>query len=124
MNEPRILKISFVVVMAFFTILFLLNHYNVISYRTIYSIFLPSIFLTINFILAVTSIEKSYRKPDKNILNSFLIWMGVRMLLLLVFVIISLKFLDINQNSFIFSTLIFYIYYLLIEVIFIIIKEF
>jgi hypothetical protein len=50
--------------------------------------------------------------------------MGFRMLILVFFVIISLKFLYINRNSFIFSTLIFYIYYLVIEIILIIKKEF
>lgn len=124
MTEYRVLKFSFVIVFASFLTLFLFNRFSIISYRELFSILLPCIFTTINFVLAAASIEKSYKKPHMNVLSSFLKWMGIRMLILVSFIIISLKFLDINKNSFIFSTLIFYIYYLTIEVIFIIIKEF
>jgi hypothetical protein len=124
MTEYKILKINFILVFTSFLALFLSNRFSIISYKELFSILLPAIFLTVNFVLAAASVEKSYKKPHKNVLNSFLKWMGIRMLILMLFIIISLKFLDINPNSFIFSTSIFYIYYLVIEVILIIIKEF
>ena len=123
MTEKRLLKISFLLVSASFLILLILNRLFLLSYRGLFSIYLPAVFTTLNFIIASASIEKSYKKPHKNVLNSFLIWMGIRVVILIMLVLISLKFLDINQNSFIFSTLFYYIYYLIIEVIFIIIKE-
>jgi positive regulator of sigma E activity len=124
MSENRVLKISFIIVFASLLTLFLLKRFFIITYIELLSISLPAIFTTVNFVLAAVSIDKSYKKPHKNVFDNFLKWMGVRMLLLVFFVIISLKFLEINQNSLIFSTLIFYVYYLAIEIIFIIIKEF
>ena len=124
MSENRILKISFLIVLSAFIVLFLFNFLSILSYKAFFSILLPAIFATLNFVIAALSIDKSYKKPNKNVLDSFLKWMGFRMLILVFFVIISLKFLYINRNSFIFSTLIFYIYYLVIEIILIIKKEF
>jgi hypothetical protein len=124
MSENRILKISFLIVIGSFIVLLLFNLFSILSYKAFLSMLIPAIFTTLNFVIAALSIDKSYIKPNKNVLDSFLKWMGVRMLILLFFVIISLKFLYINRNSFIFSTLIFYIYYLVIEIILIIIKEF
>jgi hypothetical protein len=122
MTEYKILKISFILVFTSFLALFLFNRFSILSYKELFSVFLPAIFLTVNFVLIAASVEKSYKKPGKNVLNSFLKWMGFRMLILMSFIIISLKFLDINRNIFIFSTLIFYIFYLVIEVILLIIK--
>jgi len=124
MTEDKVLKISFSIVFTSFLILFLCNRFSILPFKPLFSIFLPAIFTTFNFVLAVVSAGKSNKKPNKDQLNSFLKWMGVRMPILLIFVIISIKFLDINKNSFIFSTLIFYVYYLVIEVILLIIKEF
>jgi positive regulator of sigma E activity len=124
MSENRILKISFLIVIGSFIVLLLFNFLSILSYKAFLSILIPAIFTTINFVIAALSIDKSYKKPNKNVLDSFLKWMGIRMLILVFFVIISLKFLYINRNSFIFSTLIFYIYHLVIEIILIIIKEF
>lgn len=123
MNEPKLLKISFSLVFVSLLMLFLLNRLSILTYRNLFSIYLTAVFTTINFIIAAVSVEKSYKKPHKNVLNSFLKWMGVRVVIMVLLIIISLKFLDINQNSFIFSTLIYYIYYLIIEVIYIILKE-
>jgi hypothetical protein len=123
MTAIRVLKINFIIVFSSLLALFLLNRFFIITYTELLSILLPAIFTTVNFVLAAVSIDKSSKKPHKNVFDGFLKWMGVRMLILLFFIIISLKFLEINRNSFIFSTLIFYVYYLVIEIIFIIIKE-
>jgi len=123
MKENKLLKISFWLVFTSLFVLLILNRLSLLSYKGLYSVYLPAVFTTVNFIIVAASIEKSYKKPFKNVLNSFLLWMGIRVAILILLVIISLKFLDINQNSFIFSTLFYYIYYLIIEVIFIIIKE-
>jgi len=124
MTEKKLLKISFIFIFILFLAIFLLHLYSVVSYNSLFSILTAAIFTTINFIIAVISVENSSKKEAHNALNTFLKGMIIRIGVMILLIIISLKFLDISLNSFIFSLLIFYIYYLIIEIIFIIIKEF
>ena len=71
---------------------------------------------TINFLLGFLAIKIGFSRSDKIFITSILGGMLFRLILLLRIVFISLKFLEINDNSFIFTVLIFYIYYLIIEI--------
>ena len=122
MSEHKLLKLSYIFIFILFFTIFLLHHFAIISYEELYSILLASIFTTINFVIAVISIEIAEKKSGENSLGSFLKGMMIRMLVLILLIIFSLKFLDINQNNFIFSVLIFYIYYLTLEIIFLVVR--
>ncbi len=122
MSEHKLLKLSFIFIFILFFTIFLLHHFSIISYEELYSILLASIYTTINFVIAVISIEIVEKKPGQNSLASFLKGMMIRMLVLILLIIFSLKFLDINWNNFIFSILIFYIYYLTLEIIFLVVR--
>ncbi len=124
MSEHKLLKLSFIFIFVLFLTVFLLHYYSIISYENLFSILIAAIFTTVNFVIAVISIEYLEKKSPESALGNFMKGMMIRMVVLILLIIFSLKFLDIKQNSFIFSILIFYIYYLFIEIIFLLIREF
>jgi hypothetical protein len=85
-------------------------------------IFLPLFYgwsiASFNFFLGMLFIIKGLRKSDRSFIKIFLGGMIFRLLLLLMFVFLSLKFLQLNEISFIFSIFIFYIFYLIIEILY------
>jgi hypothetical protein len=107
----------FLVILAFLVIITLYSA-SIISYRNFYSIMLPGVFTTIGFIIAVIFLHIAEKKNSEAFIGAVFMGMGIRLLFLLVLIALSFKFLDINKNSFIFSVLIFYIYYLTIEIIY------
>ena len=124
MSEHKLLKLSFIFIFVLFLTVFLLHYYSIITYADLFSILLAAILATINFVIAVVSIEFLEKRSVEAALGNFMKGMMVRMVVLILLIIFSFKFLDIKQNSFIFSILIFYIYYLIIEIIFLLIREF
>jgi len=97
-------------------VFFILNFVSLISYKEFFSIFISSIIALINLLLAIFSIKKDLKNKKKEIFGLFFKLMAPRIILMLALIIISLKFLDIYRNSFIFSTLIFYILCQIIEI--------
>ncbi len=123
MSEHKLLKFSFIFVFALFLAVFLLHYFSIISYENLFSILIAAIYTTVNFVIAVISIEYLEKKSPETALGNFMKGMLVRMVVLILLIIFSFKFLDIKQNSFIFSILIFYIYYLIIEIIFLLNRD-
>ncbi len=123
MFEHKLLKVSFIFIFLLFLFVFLFHHFSIISYENLISIHVAAILTTINFIIAVISIEWLEKRAPGNALANFMKGMIIRMVVLILLIIFSFKFLDIKRNSFIFSILIFYIYYLVIEIIFIVKRE-
>ncbi|MHB1687465.1 MAG: ATP synthase subunit I [Ignavibacteriaceae bacterium] len=97
-------------------IFFILSLTSVISFQHFYSIFFASIIAVINLLLAVSSIKKDLTNQKNEIFGQFYKLMAFRVVLMLALIIICLKFLDINRNSFIFSILIFYMFCQIIEI--------
>jgi len=124
MAEHKLLKLSFIFVFLMFLSVFLLHYYSIISYENLFSILIAAVYTTINFVIAVASIEYLEKRSAETALGNFMKGMLIRMVVLILLIIFSFEFLDIKQNSFIFSILIFYIYYLIIEVIFLVIRDF
>ena len=124
MSEHKLLKLSFIFIFVLFLSVYLLHHFSIITYENLFSILIAAIYTTINFVIAAVSIEYIEKKSADAALGNFMKGMLARMVVLILLIIFSFKFLDIKQNSFIFSILIFYIYYLIIEIIFILIREF
>ncbi len=73
---------------------------------------------TINFSLGILFIKLGINKEDKTFIFSILGGMVFRVMLMLGLVFISLVFLELSQNNFIFSILFFYILYLFIEIVY------
>ena len=123
MPRNKLIQISFIIVSFIFIIISVLYFSSVLSYLHFISILLPAIYTTAGFIITVLFIKKAEKQNNNEVIGTIFKGMGIRILVLILLVIISFKFLDINKISFIFSVLIFYIYYLTIEVIYLSIRK-
>ncbi len=117
MNKAKETIFLSVGIFAFVDVVFFaLSLTSLISFKEYFSIFIASIIALINLLLAVFSIKKELKNKKDVIFGLFFKLMAPRIILMLALIIISLKFLDIYRNSFIFSTLIFYILCQIIEI--------
>jgi len=82
------------------------------------SIFFGDAIAFLNFILGLLCILYGINKSNKIFLISLFGGLLLRLTIMLALVLISLKFLDIKEISFIFSLLFFYFFYVIIEVIY------
>jgi hypothetical protein len=82
------------------------------------SFMLAGIIATFNAGLGIISIIVGINKPDKLFLQRFLGGMVIRFFVTLIIVVLTLAFLELNRISFIFSILFFYIFFLIIEIIY------
>lgn len=89
-----------------------------ISSTVLLSILLGIIISTFIFLIGILLINYSINRSDKIFLIA--LWGGLlmRLILGLLAIIITLIFLEINTYGFIFSILFFYIFYLIIEIIY------
>jgi len=87
---------------------------EIIFTSIIYSYLIMSLGFGLGVLMFVMAIKRS------NLTFLALVWGGMffRLILLIVMTFLTLKFLEINQNTFIFSSFIFYILYLIFEVIY------
>jgi len=87
-----------------------------ISPNLFFSLFYGFVFSTFNFFLGVLSIHFGFEKSDKIFLIFVFGGLVVRLFLMFILIVIALKFLFVRLNSFIFTTFIFYFYYLIVEI--------
>lgn len=71
---------------------------------------------TINFLLGSLSIKFGLEKSDKLFLIIVFGGLVVRLFLMLTLIVTALNFLYVKTDSFIFTTFIFYFYYLIVEI--------
>ena len=89
---------------------------NVFSFSQFISILLALGITSVNFLVEFLTVKKSLKKSDSGFIKIVFGSMIIRFFSLLLILLISLIFLDINKNSFIFSIFIFYILFLFIEI--------
>ena len=82
------------------------------------SVLFGDVITFLNFILGLLFIFFGINSPIKTFLISIFGGLVLRLSIMLVLVVVSLKFLEINEISFIFSLLFFYIFYAIIEIIY------
>lgn len=87
------------------------------------SVFWGNLFAFFNLVLGLIFINWGYNKSDRVFFISVFGGSFIRLIIMLVLVLISLKFLELNTRNFIFSTLFFYFFYLIIEIIYIHLKR-
>ena len=87
-----------------------------IANQTFLSLLLGNIYSLANLLIGLIFIKIGLQKSDK--IFSLSLWGGflLRLTLMLILVIFSLKFLELNTNNFIFSFLFFYFFYLFSEI--------
>jgi len=116
-EKPLILTALFVTIVIFgiLTVLLIFSEISIILYK---SILFGALLSLLNFAIGFLLIKLSIRKSDKVFLT--LLWGGLlfRLLISLSLVIITFNFLEINSYGFIFSIFFFYIFYLIIEILY------
>lgn len=115
-------KRSFLFLFAFlvFTclIITILFYFDLIYKEDIKAFILAGIITTFNAGLTLISIKRGINKAEKVFLRRLLGGMVFRFVVTLLMVVLVLLFLELNRISFIFSILFFYIFYLVIEIIY------
>ena len=116
MKKNRIFYFFSIIPIVFlFGILFLYLS-KFINSDNFFSLFYGFIFSSINFFAGVLAIRFGFEKTD--ILFLIIVFGGLvaRLLLMFVLIVLALEFLFVRPNSFIFTTFIFYFYYLIVEI--------
>lgn len=108
-----ILLVSPILIILTLTILYLSNHLDDKLFSSIFWGFLIS---SINLILGLISIHFGLNKNDKIFLIVVFGGLVFRLFLTLSLIVLALNFLFVSLNSFIFTTFIFYFYYLIVEI--------
>lgn len=105
----------FIILILLFILLF---YFSIMDFKTFFSILAGALIVSINFVIGFSLIRFSINKTNEIFLLSVFGGMIFRLLLMLGIVLICLKFLEINTNSFIFSILFFYVYFLTVEILY------
>ena len=107
---------------AFFVLTFLivtsLFFLDVFSKENFKAFIIAGIITTFNTGIGVISIKSGINKPEKMFFQRLFGGMVIRFFTTLIMVVLVLLFLELNRISFIFSILFFYIFYLVVEIIY------
>jgi hypothetical protein len=117
----RLLTVSVTLAsLLLFLILYIISEW---SYKMFYSALLGTIIVILNFIIGFLFIKFSLSRSDK--IFQIMLWGGMvfRLFFILFLVLILLKFLELNTIGFIFSILFFYVFYLIIEILYLNFKK-
>ena len=116
MKKNRIFYFFSIIPVLFFIslVIFLMTKY--LNSDLFFSLFYGFIFSTINFFLGVLSIHFGFEKSDKIFLIIVFGGLVIRLFLMFILIVIAIQFLFVRLNSFIFTTFIFYFYYLIVEI--------
>ena len=112
-----LLKMSLFIGLIFISIL-LLFQFNIISFDFLKSFILAGVITYFNFASGYLFLKFSNNKSDNIFLIIVLGGMLLRLFMILLMVFISLKFLDIKTGVFIFVIFFFYVFYLLVEILY------
>jgi hypothetical protein len=124
MNFPRrFLSIGIIVSFLILIILLILS-FGTSDNRIIFKSFLFSDLITFqNFVFGLLFILYGIKRSDKIFLISIFGGLILRLGIMLGLVLVCLKSLEINEISFIFSLLFFYIFYAIIEIIYLVFSK-
>lgn len=96
----------------------LLYFLNIFSIGQINSITIAFVISSFNAFIGMVLVKSGLNKTDKIFFRRAIGGMVIRLFMTLLLVVLVLVFLELNRISFIFSILFFYIFYLVIEIIF------
>ena len=96
----------------------LLYFLNIFSIGQINSITIAFVISSFNAFIGMVLVKSGLNKTDKIFFRRAIGGMVLRLFMTLLLVVLVLVFLELNRISFIFSILFFYIFYLVIEIIF------
>src|ERR1035437_4403758 len=112
-----LLKMSLFIGLIFASIL-LLNQISIISFDFLKSFIIAGVITYLNFVSGYIFLKLSNNKSNTIFLIMILGGMLLRLFMMLLLVFISLKFLHIKTGVFIFVSFFFYVFYLLVEILY------
>ena len=112
------LPITFTLVIILTIVLTILYNNSNIPSNLYYSFLFAGIITSLNFLIGLMFIKLGLKSHEKNFMRSVFGGMLVRLIFMVSAFIICLKFLEMNENNFIFFILFFYVFYLTIEIIY------
>ena len=116
MKKNRIFYFFSIIPVLFFISLVIFLMTKNLNSDLFFSLIYGFIFSTINFFLGVLSIHFGFEKSDKIFLIIVFGGLVIRLFLMFILIVIAIQFLFVRLNSFIFTTFIFYFYYLIVEI--------
>ena len=116
MKKNRIFYFFSIIPVLFFISLVIFLMTKNLNSDLFFSLFYGFIFSTINFFLGVLSIHFGFEKSNKIFLIIVFGGLVIRLFLMFILIVIAIQFLFVRLNSFIFTTFIFYFYYLIVEI--------
>jgi hypothetical protein len=117
-SEKAFLKISFLIYIVIMILVVLGHLLLIINNSVFYAICASSVIVCASFVVGLYAIRFSIKKTNEIFI--FIVFGGIilRLFVMLGLVFICLKILELNPNSFIFSILFFYIFFLLVEIVY------
>ena len=112
----RLTNILLLLNLLFPLIIFFLYYLNLITSSAYASWIIGWLLMFTGFLLELWFIKRGIRSDNKSFIRNILGAVSVRLLCTLILVFIALRLLELNQNNFIFSIFIFYIFYLICEI--------
>ena len=111
------------VTLSLLIVFFILYLTSVWNYVFFYSALLGAIIAILNFVIGFLFIKFSLSRSNR--IFQIMLWGGMlfRLIFILILVLILLKFLELNTIGFIFSILFFYVFYLIIEILYLNLKK-
>lgn len=119
----KLILFTSVFIIISFLLIIVLYLIDILSKEYFKSFILAGIITTFNAVLGMNSIKSGINKPEKIFLQRLFGGMVMRFFTTLIMVVIALLFLELNRISFIFSILFFYIFYLIIEIIYLNLRQ-
>ncbi len=116
-SKKLFLITSIIITLIIFGVAFL-YFLNIFSIGQINSITIAFVISSFNAFMGMVFVKSGLNKTDKIFFRRAIGGMVLRLFMTLLLVVLVLVFLELNRISFIFSILFFYIFYLVIEIIF------
>jgi hypothetical protein len=117
-SRKKFISFSSAFIVLVILIISFLFYLDILSKEFFKAFLMAIVITTFNAGLGLISIKTGINKPEKKFFQRLLGGMVIRFFTTLIMVFLALFFLELNRISFIFSILFFYIFYLVIEIIY------
>jgi hypothetical protein len=118
LNRKLFIFFSVIIPLITFLIIQFLYFSNSIDFTLYKSYTFGILIAALNFMIGFLTIRLGLNKPNKSFLIIVFGGVVIRFFLIFALIILTLSFLYVRMNSFIFTTFTFYFYYLIVEVLY------
>lgn len=118
LNRKLFIILSIIIPLIAFLIIQFLYFSNNIDFVLYKSYTFGILIAALNFLIGFLTIKIGLNKPNKSFLIIVFGGVVIRFFLIFALIILTLSFLYVRMNSFIFTTFTFYFYYLIVEVLY------